>query len=69
MSESTDMQLAALPVLEVLCRRCDGEGVIYPTGDEEGCDVCDGTGYMLTSAGRAVVRLVEHRFHRLLAGG
>ena len=58
----------AFPIaLEQPCSECDGKGseVDDMTGLRYVCDVCDGTGHVLTDAGQQVFAFIEHAIQRV----
>jgi DnaJ-class molecular chaperone len=50
-----------LPVLETKCLKCEGSGYFSEgPGDKGICDVCGGSGYVPTDAGKRVIALLRH---------
>jgi DnaJ-class molecular chaperone len=65
MIESEDRSIApaqALPILEILCDECNGDGDPYqPNGEWHYCDKCNGAGYVLTKDGEAILAMIQRR--------
>jgi hypothetical protein len=67
MAERTEFVTLISHALEKQCDECDGLGHDDDEFDESRfvCDICDGTGYVLTDAGREVFDFVQHTIQRL----
>jgi len=63
MSDDKQMQL---PLLETVCGECGGNGGQKGCHFWETCDACNGTGYILTDDGKAILELVRHNGKTIL---
>jgi len=59
-SEAQMQDTDKLPVLEILCDCCDGNGRLKRAGE---CYECKGTGYIPTTYGRRILELFSHHQH------
>jgi DnaJ-class molecular chaperone len=55
-----DGEATDLPVLEVVCERCEGRGHSL-RGRWDRCVPCDGAGYIPTPLGARILSLIAHQ--------
>jgi DnaJ-class molecular chaperone len=66
MAESIEWKSPLTFHLERPCNECDGTGGKHNsyTGEFLYCDICDGTGFVLTATGEEVYAFIEHTLMR-----
>lgn len=67
-NEENLTQEISLPILEVVCDRCRGEGGYQEYSGWVDCCYCGGAGYIPTDAGEKILALIRHNI-KLNSGG
>lgn len=55
-----ETKTSALPILEVICEHCHGEGGTNAYTYWEKCSCCNGAGYIPTEDGKRLLDLMRH---------